>query len=150
MRFNYPGLGVFASALGALTAAAFASLCCAGPAVLVVLGVGGATAAAFLVPYRPHLLAAAAVLLALGFWRVYRSRRAPAGASCPVRVGRPLRATLWAASAVTVAVALLSALTAPGGAAAEYLSLREDADPLRSAFNADIGKVRVVMLLSPS
>jgi len=52
---------VTGSALGAVGSAAvaiFASLCCAGPAVVAVLGAGGAVAAAGLVPYRPYCRAA--------------------------------------------------------------------------------------------
>ncbi len=35
-------------------------------------------------------------------------------------------------------------------AAAEYVILGKDAEPLRTAFNADAGKVRVMMLVSPT
>ena len=35
-------------------------------------------------------------------------------------------------------------------AAAEYVVLGKDAEPLRTAFNADVGKIRVMMLVSPT
>ncbi len=34
--------------------------------------------------------------------------------------------------------------------AASYVTLDERAEPLKSAFNADVGKVRVVMLVAPT
>lgn len=58
---------VVGSATGALVAAVAAVggvLCCLGPVVVAVLGVGGAVAAARLAPYRPYFLAMAIGLLA--------------------------------------------------------------------------------------
>ncbi len=34
--------------------------------------------------------------------------------------------------------------------AASYVTLDEGAEPLKSAFNTDVGKVRVVMLVAPT
>ncbi len=48
---------------------------------------------------------------------------------------------------VTIVVALSLALAA---SAADYATLDERADPLRTSFNADIGKVRVLMLVGPT
>ena len=48
---------------------------------------------------------------------------------------------------------LLLALTAGfalQAAAAGHVTLGKDAEPLRAAFNADVGKVRVMMLVSPT
>ncbi len=33
---------------------------------------------------------------------------------------------------------------------ASYTAIDRDAEPLRSAFNADVGKVRVLMLVAPT
>ncbi len=94
---------IVASAVGAVggaTAAVLVTLCCAGPAVVAVIGAGGALAAARLEHYRPYFLAASLLLLAFGFWRAYRPR-ARAGA-CSVRTGRFVRSTLWFATVITV------------------------------------------------
>lgn len=102
------GYAVATGALGAAGSAGVAivsSLCCAGPAVLAVLGTGGAIAAAELAPYRPYFLAAAFAMLGFAFWHAYRP--VPEGASCQVRTGRAVRGVLWGALAVTVGAAVL-------------------------------------------
>lgn len=38
----------------------------------------------------------------------------------------------------------------PGAGSSEYVVLTDSADPLRSAFNADSGKVRAILLASPT
>ncbi len=48
---------------------------------------------------------------------------------------------------LTIVMGLSLGLTAP---AADYTSLDERGDPLRTTFNADIGKVRVLMLVAPT
>ncbi len=48
---------------------------------------------------------------------------------------------------VTIVVGLSLALAAP---AADYATLDERGDPLRTSFNADVGKVRVLMLVGPT
>ena len=94
-------------AVGTAIAAVLGTLCCAGPAVVAVLGAGGALVAAQLEPYRPYLLGAAFVMLGHGFWRAYRPHSSgPEGAICPVRAGRAVRAVLWLSALVTLAAAL--------------------------------------------
>jgi MerT mercuric transport protein len=90
------------AAAGALSAvvAAVAGLCCVGPAVIAVLGVGGVVAAAGLKPYRAPLLALSFVLLAAAFWRTYRPRVAATGVSCRIAVGRATWIGLWVAAVV--------------------------------------------------
>jgi hypothetical protein len=39
---------------------------------------------------------------------------------------------------------------APSGPSSPHVVLGRDAEPLRSAFNHDVGQVRVVMLVSPT
>ena len=58
-----------------------------------------------------------------------------------------MRKSLVVSGAFTVAVGLSLGLTAPAG---DYESLDERGDPLRTTFNADIGKVRVLMLVAPT
>ncbi len=48
-------------------------------------------------------------------------------------------------------LAVVSALSLGlSASAADYTTLDERGDPLKSAFNADIGKVRVLMLVAPT
>lgn len=67
--------------IGGVTAAIAASLCCVGPLVLVMLGIGGAWGAnlALLEPYRPLLLGIAVVFLVFAYRKIYRT---PAAADC--------------------------------------------------------------------
>jgi len=137
------------SALGAAGAAAvafFSTLCCTGPAVAAVLGAGGVLAAARLEPYRPWLLGAAALMLAFGFWRAYRPGRG--GSECSIRTGRWIRRLLWVSAILTVASALASCKIA--GKESPYAPIGRDAEGLRAAFNADAGKVRLVVLVAPT
>lgn len=96
---------------GAALVALVAGLCCVGPAILAALGLGGALAGASLTPYRPYLLLASALMLAFGFWRVYRPRKDCATGTCPSGVGRAARITLWGAALITGLSLLLPILT---------------------------------------
>jgi mercuric ion transport protein len=99
-------VGSALGATGTALAALLGMLCCAGPAVVAVLGTGGAVAAAGIEPYRPYLLGASAVMLGFGFWRAYRPAPAGAGAACSIRTGRVVRTILWVAALLTIASAL--------------------------------------------
>jgi hypothetical protein len=110
-RTDRGAVGVAAAGAGAAALATAASACCApvvAPLVVAVLGAGGAAWAAGLKPYSLAILAAAGLLLAYGFWAVYRPRPVTVGAACPAR--RPLipRLVLWIASALWVVAALLN------------------------------------------
>lgn len=90
------------SAIGLSGLASFVGLCCVGPWAVVFLGMSGAIAMAEWQPYRPYILAVAAVLLAWAFWRVYRPRaRCPDG-SCPARPSVWLQSALWLALVMVV------------------------------------------------
>lgn len=67
--------------VGGVAAAVAASLCCIGPLVLVMLGIGGAWVAnlAVLEPFRPYFLGLAIIFLFLAWKKIYR---APAAAAC--------------------------------------------------------------------
>lgn len=93
-------------AAGVAVAALLGTLCCAGSAVVALIGAGGALAAARLEPYRPYLLAAAFAMLAFGFWRAYRPARAGDGAACSIRSGKLVRGILWVSAVLTVGSAL--------------------------------------------
>jgi copper chaperone CopZ len=96
--------------LGSTLAAFLASLCCLGPLVLGGIGIGTALVATF-APLRPFFLALSGVLLALGFYLVYRHPKAsPAceGEICAPesRASRVAKPLLWLATLATTALAL--------------------------------------------
>lgn len=85
-----------------------ASACCAGPLVLVLLGVGGAWVSdlTLLDPIRPWLTALALGLLALAHYRLRRSRRAVV-CNCTTVSSSRQAFWLWAGTLlVLVAIAL--------------------------------------------
>lgn len=82
--------------------------CCVIPFTLVSLGAGGAWLANLtaLAPYQPYFLAAAFVLLGLGFWRVYRRPKAACadGTYCAKPVSdRIAKIGLWTGAVFVVA-----------------------------------------------
>ena len=96
-------------AIGSTLAAFLASLCCLGPLLLGGAGLGAALVATF-APLRPYFLAVSAILLAGGFYFVYRNPKATevcAGETCAPRSGtrRMAKPMLWLA---TLAVAALA------------------------------------------
>lgn len=95
---------------GAVLAAAAASLCCIGPLLFVLLGLGAFGAATAFDSARPYLLGAAVLLLAVGFYRAYFRREVAAcapGEACATKpVSRASRAALWIAAVAVLAFAL--------------------------------------------
>lgn len=96
-------------AIGSTLAAFLASLCCLGPLLLGGAGLGAALVATF-APLRPYFLAVSAILLAGGFYFVYRKPKATeacAGETCAPKSGtrRMAKPLLWLA---TLAVAALA------------------------------------------
>lgn len=75
-----------ASLTAAVIAAVAASACCLGPVILALIGVSGVGLAATIEPYRPIFLGVTAVLLAVGFYLVYRRPRAAATAATAASV----------------------------------------------------------------
>ena len=53
-------------------------------------------------------------------------------------------------SALGLVLLLIVAGCQPGGEDRPHVTLGNDAEALRAAFNADYGKVRVVMLVAPT
>jgi mercuric ion transport protein len=99
-----------ASSLGAIVSAFLASVCCVGPLVFALLGVGGAGLLLKLEPYRPYLIALTVAVLAAGFYVTYRRPKVPAAATggldCACEhpnANRFGRALLWVATAVVAA-----------------------------------------------
>ena len=94
---------------GAVVAAIAASLCCVGPVLFAVLGLGAFGASALFQSARPYLLAGAVLLLAAGFYRVYFRKEtsyAPGEACATKPINRAGRAGLWIAAVAVLAIAL--------------------------------------------
>ena len=58
--------------LGAISSAIAASICCFGPLLLALSGLGGGALLLRLTPYRPYFLVGTAGLLAASFYQTYR------------------------------------------------------------------------------
>ncbi len=119
-------------ALGSTLAAFLASLCCLGPLLLGGAGLGAVLVATF-APLRPYFLTASAILLAAGFYFVYRKPKAGeacAGETCAPQSGtrRMAKPLLWLATVAVAALAFfpsygaklvgISKAAAPSGTAA--------------------------------
>ena len=102
-------IGTSLAGVGAALTAAAATLCCVGPAVVAIVGVGGAVAAAGLKPYRLLLILVSMALLGLGFWLTYEPRAVlgSGAVACSTRAGRISRRIVWIAAAVWLAAVLL-------------------------------------------
>lgn len=107
LRRNAPVVGASLGAIGAAAAAVAASLCCLGPAVVALLGTGGAIAVARLEPWRPYLLGFGALVLAVAFYLAYRPGGGCRDGSCSTRASRLARVTLWSAAAILVVAFML-------------------------------------------
>ena len=94
---------------GAIASAVVASICCFGPLVLALLGLGGGALLLKLEPYRPYSLGAAVLFLGAAFYLVYRRRPAEecaAGSACAAPAGRRgQRIALWIVAAIVVLAA---------------------------------------------
>lgn len=107
-----------ASLIGGALAAVGASACCLGPLLLVALGMSGAWIGNLMAlqPYRPVFIGAAAVFLALAWWKIYRPRvteTCAAGGACALpRSNRRYRILFWLVSAL-VLIALTYPLVLP-------------------------------------
>lgn len=94
-----------AAVSGAVASAFLASLCCVGPLVFALLGIGGAGLLVKFEPYRPYFAALTFALLGAGFYFTYRAPRLARGAACACE--RPMasrlgRVMLWVATVVVV------------------------------------------------
>jgi copper chaperone CopZ len=99
--------------LGVLSALT-ASVCCVGPALLALLGLGGLGAAAFIGRYHWWLIGAAITLLAFG-WRNYlREGRRCRTEACTMAQGKTARAILIVASVIVATFVGLNVYTYAG------------------------------------
>jgi mercuric ion transport protein len=102
-RWATPGsvLAVAAAAIGA-------SACCAGPLILVLIGVGGAWGSRLIAlePLQPYFVALALICFGFAFYRLYRSQQACARdeARAVPAVRRRQRLIFWVVSAFAAAL----------------------------------------------
>ncbi len=89
------------SGVGSVASAFLASICCIGPVLGVVLGIGGLGAAASLEVYRPYFLGVTFVFLGVAFYFTYgRKEACRDGEACQTGQGRRWqRVFLWIATA---------------------------------------------------
>lgn len=96
------------SLVSGAAAAVGASACCAGPLLLVVLGVGGAWGSRLvaLEPYQPYFVAAALAAFGHAFYRLYRRQEvcAPGEACATPAVRRRQRLIFWVVALVAAAL----------------------------------------------
>src|SRR5713101_4719282 len=93
--------------IGGVIAAIFASLCCIGPVMLALAGVGGIAVFSVFEVYRPYLVGLTILLIAIAFFFTYRKREVKCeDGTCKMQsAGRwnkmvPWCATLVAANAI--------------------------------------------------
>ncbi len=95
-----------ASVLAGAAAAIGASACCAGPLLLVLLGIGGAWGSQLvaLEAYQPWFIAATVAFLGYAFYRLYlRPAQCAPGDVCAVPATRARqKAVFWVISALAV------------------------------------------------
>ncbi|MFQ6105242.1 MAG: mercuric transporter MerT family protein [Candidatus Glassbacteria bacterium] len=90
--------------IGAMSAAVFASLCCLGPLVLLVLGISGAWIGNLtaLEPYRPIFMVVTLGFLGVAFYKVYETPKEKAcepGSYCASpHAGKRNKVILWIAT----------------------------------------------------
>lgn len=77
--------------IGGIAAAIGASICCAGPFVLLMLGIGGSWISGLTAfePYRPIFIGVVAVMLTWAGWQLYRPiAQCPEGSVCAIPAAR--------------------------------------------------------------
>lgn len=100
-----------ASVLAGAATALGASACCAGPLLLVVLGMGGAWGSQLtaMEAYQPWFIAATVAFLGYAFYRLYlKPAQCAPGDACAVPATRSRqKALFWVVSALAVALVAL-------------------------------------------
>lgn len=93
---------------GAVVTASLASLCCAGPLVLAVIGGAGlgSVSSTFSVfePYRPYFIGMTALFLGIGFFMTYRNRAKSCeeNEACVAPISLKMRkVSLWSITGIT-------------------------------------------------
>ena len=84
--------------IGAIIAGGLASACCIGPLIVVMLGLGSASAFIAMEPYRPIFVAITLALIALAGWKHWQGRKICIANGCPPK--KPI--LLWMLGGVAV------------------------------------------------
>ncbi|OGG54804.1 MAG: hypothetical protein A3F84_21840 [Candidatus Handelsmanbacteria bacterium RIFCSPLOWO2_12_FULL_64_10] len=88
------------ASIGSVASAFLASLCCIGPLIFALIGVGGIGFAARFEAYRPYFIGLTFLLLGGAFYVTYGRQACEPGAACEVRgAGKTNRIVLWIATA---------------------------------------------------
>jgi copper chaperone CopZ len=89
---------------GVLTAAILASICCLGPIVLAMLGVGGAGLFSKFANLRPYFFGLTAILLGTAFYFTYRKRKVKCeDGTCKIhKASKWNKIVLWIATVLVV------------------------------------------------
>ena len=93
------------SAAGPVLTAIVASVCCIGPALLALVGVGSLGAFGALESYRPYFIALTAVLLGLAFYFTYRKKEITCedGSCKVVEAGKWNKIGVWTSAVIALA-----------------------------------------------
>ena len=94
-----------------IISAALASVCCVGPLLLAVLGLGGLGISAFIGEYHWYFIGGATAVLAFSWATFLRERRRCASEQCEMVNGRLTRVTLPLATVAVVGFMGLNAYT---------------------------------------
>ena len=97
--------------LGAIGSVVAASICCVGPLVLALMGLGGGALMLKFAPYRPYFLGATTMFLGSAFYLTYRRSPAddcgPDGVCAKPADKRRERVALWIVAIVVALAAVL-------------------------------------------
>lgn len=93
----------FAASLSSIVSAFIASICCVGPLIFALLGIGGAGLLVKFEPYRPYFMVVTFALLGTSFYFTYRKPKLAAASGpacdCPApRTNRAGKIMLWVAT----------------------------------------------------
>jgi len=100
-----------AARVSSIISAFVASICCVGPLVFALLGIGGGGLLVKFEPYRAYFIVVTFALLGTGFYLTYRKPKAAAAASerggpgcaCPApKANRAGKIVLWLATVLAV------------------------------------------------
>lgn len=98
-----------AASAGSIVSAFVASLCCIGPLVFALLGIGGAGLLVKFEPYRPLFMGVTLALLGTGFYVTYRKPKYAVSSGpncdCPApKTNLAGRLMLWVATVLAVGI----------------------------------------------
>lgn len=92
--------------IGAVIAGGLASACCIGPLIVVLLGLGSASAFIAMEPYRPIFATVTLALLAWAGWKHWRGKKQCAASGCPP--GKPV--LLWILGGLSILLLIAPSL----------------------------------------